>query len=68
MVATPSKYISNFWSRSPYLHEHHLTCELSARWFALVAAVDRRLPEQRRKMGSEEELEIDWNPGGAGST
>ena len=43
-----SKYSSNFRLSLLYLRVCHVTCDFTARWFALFAAADPRLPEQRR--------------------
>jgi hypothetical protein len=46
--AVASEYISNFGPRVPYLRVCSLSCDFTACWFASFAAVDQRLPEQRR--------------------
>ena len=43
-----SEYSSNFRRRLPYLRICRLTCDFAARWFALFAAGDPCLTEQRR--------------------
>jgi hypothetical protein len=59
-----SEYISNLRRRVLYQRICRLCCDFTARWFALFAAVDRRLPEQRRNRQHRVPCRrLRWRPG-----